>query len=124
MRRKDLVYAAILINVSLLALLFAFASPIFQEDMVEEDVCVVEQVEEELFPSPVAEDALDQVVKASAVQEEEDVEEMEYYTMQPGDNPWKLAKRFGVKFEELVRMNDLDDAKARGLRPGSVLRVR
>lgn len=50
--------------------------------------------------------------------------EPEYYTMKKGDNPWKIAKMYHVGFGELLNMNDLDENKARNLKPGDVLRVR
>jgi peptidoglycan DL-endopeptidase LytF len=46
-----------------------------------------------------------------------------YYTVQSGDNPWKIAKKFNVSVRELLRLNDLDEAKARNLRPGDNVRV-
>lgn len=46
-----------------------------------------------------------------------------YYTVQSGDNPWKIAKKFNVSVRELLRLNDLDEAKARNLRPGDKVRV-
>lgn len=46
-----------------------------------------------------------------------------FYTIQSGDNPWKIAKKFDVSVRELLRMNDLDEAKARNLRPGDRVRV-
>lgn len=46
-----------------------------------------------------------------------------YYTVQSGDNPWKIAKKFNVSVRELLRLNDLDEAKARNLRPGDRVRV-
>jgi len=48
----------------------------------------------------------------------------EYYTVQPGDSPWKIAKRFSVSVAELLRLNDLDELKARNLKPGDQVRVR
>ena len=47
-----------------------------------------------------------------------------YYTLRSGDNPWKIAKQFHVGFGELLRLNDLDEEKARNLKPGDVLRVK
>ena len=47
----------------------------------------------------------------------------EYYTMQSGDNPWKIAKKFQLSVNELLRMNNLDEAKARNLKPGDRIRV-
>jgi len=46
-----------------------------------------------------------------------------FYTVQGGDNPWKIAKKFNVSVRELLRLNDLDEAKARNLRPGDRVRV-
>ncbi len=42
----------------------------------------------------------------------------EYYTIKTGDNPWKIAKQFGVRFDELLKLNSLDEAKARRLKAG------
>lgn len=48
----------------------------------------------------------------------------EYYTIKSGDNPWKIARQYHVRFEDLLKLNDLDEGKARNLKPGDVLRVR
>lgn len=48
----------------------------------------------------------------------------QYYTMKSGDNPWKVAKQFHVGFGQLLKLNDLDEDKARSLKPGDVLRVK
>ena len=47
----------------------------------------------------------------------------QFYTLKSGDNPWKIAKEFRVKFDELLKLNNLDEEKAKGLKPGDVLRV-
>ncbi|MEC7840322.1 MAG: LysM peptidoglycan-binding domain-containing protein [Chlamydiota bacterium] len=46
-----------------------------------------------------------------------------FYTVQGGDNPWKIAKKFNVSVSELLNLNDLDEAKAKNLRPGDRVRV-
>lgn len=46
-----------------------------------------------------------------------------YYTVETGDNPWKIAKKFDVSVAELLRLNDLDENKARNLKPGDRIRV-
>jgi len=46
-----------------------------------------------------------------------------YYTVESGDNPWKIAKRFDVSVSELLRLNELDENKARNLKPGDRIRV-
>ena len=48
----------------------------------------------------------------------------EYYTMKVGDNPWAVAMKHHMKLEELLRLNGLNDERARKLKPGSRLRIR
>lgn len=50
--------------------------------------------------------------------------EPQYYTIKSGDNPWKIAKQFQVKFEDLLKLNGLDEEKARNLKAGDKIRVR
>src|SRR5262249_15824462 len=50
--------------------------------------------------------------------------DIQYYTVKSGDNPWKIAKQFNVKFEDLLRLNNLDEEKARNLKIGDKIRVR
>lgn len=49
---------------------------------------------------------------------------VEYYTLKSGDNPWKVAKQFRVRFDQLLDLNGLDEEKARNLKPGDTLRVK
>lgn len=48
----------------------------------------------------------------------------EYYTMKVGDNPWSIAMKNHMKVEELLRLNSLNEEKARKLKPGDRLRIR
>ena len=48
----------------------------------------------------------------------------QYYTIKSGDNPWKIAKQFNVKFDDLLRMNNLDEERARNLKIGDKVRVK
>jgi len=48
----------------------------------------------------------------------------EHYVIESGDNPWKIAKKFHVSVFELLRLNGLDESKAKNLRPGDKIRVR
>lgn len=50
--------------------------------------------------------------------------ETEFYVIKSGDNPWKIAKLFHVKFDELLKLNNLDEEKARNLKVGDKIRVR
>jgi LysM repeat protein len=47
-----------------------------------------------------------------------------YYIIKSGDNPWKIAKQFGVKYDEILRLNNLDEEKARNLKIGDRIRVK
>ncbi len=48
----------------------------------------------------------------------------EYYIVKEGDNPWMIATKNKVKWEDLLHLNNLDAEKARRLRPGDKLRLR
>jgi LysM repeat protein len=50
--------------------------------------------------------------------------EGEYYTVKEGDNPWLIASRNKIQLEELLRLNGLDEQKAKRLRPGDKLKIR
>jgi peptidoglycan DL-endopeptidase LytF len=66
--------------------------------------------------------------KSSATKESKDkavaMADPEFYTIKSGDNPWKIAKQFHVKFDELLKMNNLDEEKARNLKVGDKIRVK
>jgi len=48
----------------------------------------------------------------------------EYYTMKVGENPWAIAMKHHMKLDELLRLNSLNEEKARKLKPGDRLRIR
>ncbi|MCH9610685.1 MAG: hypothetical protein S4CHLAM81_05970 [Chlamydiales bacterium] len=50
--------------------------------------------------------------------------EAEYYVVKDGDSPWLIASKNRVKLDDLLKMNGLDEQKARRLRPGDKLRIR
>jgi LysM repeat protein len=47
-----------------------------------------------------------------------------YYVIKSGDNPWKIAKQFNVKYDDILRLNQLDEEKARNLKIGDRIRVK
>ncbi len=51
-------------------------------------------------------------------------EALEYYTVKVGDNPWTIAMKHNMKVEELLRLNGLNEEKARKLKPGDRLRTK
>ncbi|NGX46682.1 MAG: Peptidoglycan endopeptidase LytF [Chlamydiae bacterium] len=46
-----------------------------------------------------------------------------YYTVKQGDNPWTIAVKNQIKVDELLKLNDLNEEKARRLRVGDKLRI-
>lgn len=48
----------------------------------------------------------------------------DYYTVKVGDNPWTIAMKNHMKVDELLRLNALNEEKARKLKPGDRLRIR
>jgi LysM repeat protein len=48
----------------------------------------------------------------------------EFYTVKQGDNPWTIAVKNKLRVDELLKLNDLNEEKARRLRPGDKLRIR
>ncbi|MCH9608887.1 MAG: hypothetical protein S4CHLAM45_05950 [Chlamydiales bacterium] len=48
----------------------------------------------------------------------------EYYVVRDGDNPWTIASKNQISVSELLRRNNLDEQKARRLRPGDRLKIR
>ena len=48
----------------------------------------------------------------------------EYYIMKKGDNPWSISIKNHMKLEDLLKLNNLDENKAKKLKPGDKLRIR
>jgi peptidoglycan DL-endopeptidase LytF len=48
----------------------------------------------------------------------------EFYVVKEGDNPWLIASKNHVKLEQLLQLNELNEERARRLRPGDRLRIR
>ncbi len=46
-----------------------------------------------------------------------------FYVVKGGDNPWSIAKKNNIQVEDLLRLNNMDEAKAKRLRPGDRLRI-
>ncbi len=50
--------------------------------------------------------------------------QLDYYIVRDGDNPWTIAKKNKISVNELLRLNQIDEASARKLKPGDQLRTR
>ena len=48
----------------------------------------------------------------------------DFYVVKEGDSPWAIALSNGIRLDELLKLNGLDEQKARKLRPGDRLRIR
>jgi len=53
----------------------------------------------------------------------EKVSGVQYYTIKAGDNPWTIAVKHHMKVEELLKLNDMDEQKARRLKAGDKIRI-
>jgi|SaaInlStandDraft_3_1057020.scaffolds.fasta_scaffold14798_2 peptidoglycan DL-endopeptidase LytF len=62
------------------------------------------------------------------IAKEDDFEAIEkdatYYTIENGDNPWLIAIKHRIKLDDLLKLNELDEYKARRLKPGDKIRIR
>jgi len=50
--------------------------------------------------------------------------ETRYYTVKNGDNPWTIAMKNHMRVEELLKLNNLNEEKAKKLKPGDQLKIR
>ncbi|PCI76711.1 hypothetical protein COB21_04080 [Candidatus Aerophobetes bacterium] len=50
--------------------------------------------------------------------------EAAYYTVQPGENPWTIAKKNNIQVDQLLKLNNMNKQSAKTLRPGNKLRIK
>lgn len=55
---------------------------------------------------------------------EAEVADAVYYTVKPGDSPWKIARQSNVSYEDILKLNKLDEEKARNLKAGDKIRIK
>jgi LysM repeat protein len=48
----------------------------------------------------------------------------QYYTVKNGDNPWTIAVKHHMKVDELLKLNNMNEDKARRLKPGDRIRIK
>ncbi|QHP83036.1 MULTISPECIES: LysM peptidoglycan-binding domain-containing protein [Chlamydia] len=48
----------------------------------------------------------------------------DFYVVKEGDSPWAIALSNGIRLDDLLKLNGLDEQKARKIRPGDRLRIR
>ena len=47
-----------------------------------------------------------------------------FYIVKGGDNPWTIAQKNHMQVEDLLKLNNMDEAKAKKLRPGDQLKIK
>jgi len=47
-----------------------------------------------------------------------------YYTVKGGDNPWTIAHRNGIQVEQLLELNNMDEEKAKRIKPGDKIKIK
>ncbi len=47
-----------------------------------------------------------------------------FYTVKTGDSPWTIAVKNHMKVDELLKLNNMSEEKARRLKPGDQIRIR
>jgi peptidoglycan endopeptidase LytF len=77
----------------------------------------------QILKIPLLQKKISENSKKNGNKEDSSQSDAQFYTLKSGDNPWKVAKEFRVKFDDLLKLNNLDEEKAKGLKPGDVLRV-
>ncbi|MCK4934568.1 MAG: LysM peptidoglycan-binding domain-containing protein, partial [Simkaniaceae bacterium] len=60
-------------------------------------------------------------VKTTPVKKQE---EEKYYIVKGGDSPWTIAMKNHMQVDELLQLNNMDESKAKRLRPGDRLRIK
>lgn len=70
--------------------------------------------------SPAIKAAPEQVLAQESKSEEEGV----FYTIKSGDNLWLISMRNGIDLDRLLKINNLDEKKAKRLHPGDKIRIR
>lgn len=65
-------------------------------------------------------------VKESPAAEKKEIAQTEavYHVVKSGDSPWKIAKQYSVNYEDILRLNNLNEEKARNLKIGDKIRVK
>ena len=143
-RTKDIIVIASLINIAVVALILATSV------QKRSDIDSTQRFNQKRFQEPVQEviasthartvkkdeplcldeiDALLQQYERApdvAVAQEIENQSLEYqqYIIKKGDSPWKIARRFGMPFEELLEINGLNATSAKNLKIGQTIKVK
>lgn len=73
---------------------------------------------------PLRNDAKQAVVASVSVKNIDSASDPVFHVVKSGDSPWKIAKQYGVKYDDILKLNHLDEDKARNLKIGDRIRVK
>ncbi len=140
MTKRDTVILAVLFNVVILACVLATAqqvtTPKEKVSPQEEITPALVQAPQPKTEEPIAFDEIDQLLEEyitssapkkaekSQVVSHKESNPSDFYIVCSGDNPWTIAKKFGISFEALLAINNLDEVSARNLKIGQTIRIR
>lgn len=77
------------------------------------------QIGQTIYLPPVSKES-----KKSEIVDAPSVAKQQFYTVRTGDTPWTIAAKNQLKVDELLQLNNLNEEKARYLKPGDRLRIR
>jgi LysM repeat protein len=149
MSKKDAVIIASLVNGAVLALLMILAVDVEEprNDQALAKLAKIETKREEVvikakeIKNTEILDKGDAIVKAHLEESKQTVPplvkedlplvnreklktEDDWYTVKPGDNPWKIAKSEKIDYEDILKLNQMTEHKAKNLKPGDRIRIR
>jgi len=143
MTKRDTIVLAVLFNIVVLACVLATAQqaplPTKREQSPKQQSQPIPVSKEEVVEPchhpkpasvPTSFDEIDQLLEEYVCCEHkknttvEEPDSSDCYVVCPGDNPWNIAKKFNISFEKLLKLNQLDEVKARNLKIGQTLRIR
>jgi LysM repeat protein len=152
MTKKDTIILAVLLNIVVLAGVLVTAFQVLPKTEIKQQKYVPYTVEEQKSgdadsqDETVAFDEIDQLLEEYGSKESpaketpsqpvpvkkepekqqppKKVDKNAFYVVRPGDNPWKIAKKFHISFERLLELNNLDETKAKNLKVGQTLRIK
>ena len=149
MTKKDAVIIASLVNGAVLALLMILAVDVEEPKSEKQAVSRLVKMEpkkeevilraKEIRQEPIL-DKGDAIVAAHleekkliAIAPKEDIPlvnrekpkaDEEWYTVKSGDNPWKIAKSEKIDYDDILKLNQMTESKAKNLKPGDRIRIR
>ncbi len=146
MNKKKIVLFSVIVNSFIILLLFITSVKLEKEKpIISPDIVKLEDMEDELKdilpPNIISINNLDKKIEEKIIHHlpEKKInehisgkdlfipnvkqKEESYYIVKKGDSPWSIAMKNNLKLDDLIKLNNLDNEKAKKLRPGDKLRI-